>query len=557
MATSAVNLDVTQYVRINAGLNPLILQAHRDSVRIVFSDVKPARSNTAFHVLGEKDGPYGPVEINTNVWALATSDNSSLMVTEDGSNDRSQRTAFGELSTAEPVPIMQITAPYGLLQKAQSFTVLGGTTAANNSLFEATTGTDPNALSALLSRRQVTYRAGQGLMARLTAIFDTPQPNSAQEAGLIINTDRLGFGFQGTSFGIIYQHDGESEIQELTLTVAAAGAENATVTINGTPFTVPLTAGTLQHNAFEIANSLEAQVPDYSFSSNDVTVVARSLIATPGTTFAFTSATAVGAWVQIEAGRIPTSDFVPQADWNVDTRPDLDPAKGNVYQVRMQYLGFGGIEFYVEDRETARLILVHRIRFANTSTTTSVGNPTFRVGWLVANTGNTTSLTIKGGSAAGFIEGKAIRTEPPRAAEVSNSAVPVGSLINMFSFRNRLVFGKRRNRVEVFGLSLTAATDSNKSATIKILANAVIAGDLDWQYRDKVSSVIEIAEDAGAVIGGTLVASFTVPSLGGVTVDLEQLLATAFPGDVITIASEVNAAAPALVGISVIWQEDI
>lgn len=54
MTTSVANLDTTQYVKVNIGLNPITLQAHRDAVRIVFSDAKPAKSNTAFHILGAR-----------------------------------------------------------------------------------------------------------------------------------------------------------------------------------------------------------------------------------------------------------------------------------------------------------------------------------------------------------------------------------------------------------------------------------------------------------------------------------------------------------------------
>jgi len=83
MATGEVALDLTQYVRINAGLNPLMLQAHRDAVRVAFSDQKPVFSNSAFHMLsGEADLPYHIPTIDTNVWALAVTDRSSLIVTE-------------------------------------------------------------------------------------------------------------------------------------------------------------------------------------------------------------------------------------------------------------------------------------------------------------------------------------------------------------------------------------------------------------------------------------------------------------------------------------------
>ena len=82
MPTSRVNLDTDIYVRINTSLNPLILQAHRDDVRITISNERPVKNNTVFHLLSGDDQPFHLDTIDTNVWALATTDNSSLIVSE-------------------------------------------------------------------------------------------------------------------------------------------------------------------------------------------------------------------------------------------------------------------------------------------------------------------------------------------------------------------------------------------------------------------------------------------------------------------------------------------
>ena len=88
MSTTRVNLDVTQYVRVTSDpLQPssLLLQSHRDTVRIAVSDVKPARDNTVFHELGEKDGIQNIQLTETAVWALATTDKCTLTATEQRS----------------------------------------------------------------------------------------------------------------------------------------------------------------------------------------------------------------------------------------------------------------------------------------------------------------------------------------------------------------------------------------------------------------------------------------------------------------------------------------
>lgn len=82
MATSSVILDTTQYVRVNVGYTTMILQAHNDSVRVVLSDAQPSLSNEAFHTLGGGDAPLTLDIVDVNVWVLAVSDKSSLIVTE-------------------------------------------------------------------------------------------------------------------------------------------------------------------------------------------------------------------------------------------------------------------------------------------------------------------------------------------------------------------------------------------------------------------------------------------------------------------------------------------
>lgn len=567
--TTFVTINSNDWTEISTpGNQAFITNSSVSQVRYVEAETKPASNITTGHVLNPNKQITYSVIPGKKVWARTISGVGSIAVTSGdtfstgGGGENAVRikgplTSFGELTVAHPFPVTQITAPYGLLDKVETFEVLGGSTSAVDSLFIAGSGTNANGLGAVLTRRQVAYRAGQGLLARYTAIFDVGVVNNNQTAGLTINTEQIGFGYEGTVFGVVYSHSGESEIQELTITTPAGGGEDATVTVNGTGFTVALTSGTVQHNAFEIANSLNTQVPDYDFSSNDDQVVARSLLALPGASFAFTSSTAVAAWVQVEAGLAQISDFVPQSIWNVDKRPDLDPQKGNIYQVQMQYLGFGGIEYYLEDQKSARLILVHRIQFANTSTTTSVGNPTFRVGWASQNVGNTTNIEVKGGSAAGFIEGVAIRTEAPRAVVETNATVPVGTFQNIITIRNRIVFSTRRNRAELFGLSLTAATDSNKAAVIEVCIGSTIVGDLDFQYIDKTNSIVEVARDEGVVTCGRLVASFVIPAASGVVVNLEELSSLLLPGEALTISASITSGAASSVSASVIWQEDL
>jgi len=252
-------------------------------------------------------------------------------------------TAFNELRVESATPITQISSRYDLLSNV--LTVIDSSSSGSNSVvdnkFLCQTGTGAGGLASILTLRQIGSRPGQGLMARFDAIFSQGVASSQQAAGLITSENSYVFAFLGTSFGIANAHGGTSEEQELTITTPAAFNESATITVNGDPFTVPLTTGTVQHNAFEIAISLQAQVTNYSFTSNDDQVVAQSLLSGAQGAFSFSSATAVAAWVQDHAGVSAIIDFTPQTLWNVDTRLTgetldiLDPTKGNYYQIQI------------------------------------------------------------------------------------------------------------------------------------------------------------------------------------------------------------------------------
>ena len=477
------------------------------------------------------------------------------------------KTAYGDLKVESLTPITQITAQYGVLDQVLSVvdSAASGTNTAVDSKFTCQTGTASTGLASIVSLRELSYRAGQGVVSKISAVFTTGVADSLQLAGLITAENIFAFGYVGATFGIVHGHGGESETQELTITTPAGGGENATVTIDGTGYTVALTAGTVQHNAFEIANSLNTQVTNFTFTSNDDQVVSQSLIPEPLGSFAFSSSTAVGAWAQITAGVATTLDVIPQSTWNVDTRLTgttqeiLDHTKGNVYQIQFQYLGFGAIKFYVEDSETGDILLVHVIEYANTATNPSVTNPTFRIGWAARNTGNTTNITVSGGSAAGFIEGELRSSTPPRA-EINEQLAVGTTLTNVIALRNRVTFGGKVNRVEIIPLLATLSTQSNKSAFFEIRANPVFSAvDLDFAYVDKATSVMEIATDAATVSGGRLIGALTVVAGSSEALEfntrLEQLF-VAYPGQLFSVAARVSSGAASDMQVTVSWAED-
>lgn len=468
------------------------------------------------------------------------------------------QTAFGEAAVARNYAFIQAAPVYNYLpNNFRAFTATGGTAGVASKEFTVTTGTSVGGYGAIQSFRSLNYRAGQGGLARFTARFPNGGvANSWQGVGLVNLGDEFSFGFNGTGFGIWYRHDGVAEVQRLTVTGAAGGAENATVTVNGTAYVVPLTASTVQTNAAEIAAYLEANGSGFSATQNDdeVTVVFQSDGDKAGA-FSFSSATATASWAEVTAGVTKTSEFIAQSDWNINTRGELDPTKGNVYQIEYQYLGYGAIRFSIEDAETGTFKPVHLIQYPNTATQPSIGNPSLRIGLYCVSIGSTTDITVKSASMAAFLQGEPEPVRNSRAIE--NTKTSVGTtLTNIITLRNREEVNGQANQVEIEPLQLSVFTESTKGATIKIYGNPTVAGTTNFQYTG--TTLAGEFDTAGTTVtGGTLLASYVIPGNSSLIVDLSPLRLRVPPSLRLCVAGLVNSGASNTIGAALTYYEDV
>ena len=467
------------------------------------------------------------------------------------------KTAFGELQVASMTPIIQITAQYGLRAETES-AVIGGSATAADSKFIVSTGTGANNIASLASTRLATYRAGQGLLARYTALFTKGEANSSQVAGLLTSESIIGFGYDGEEFGIVLASGGELEQWELKITSGASGSENATVTIDGNAYIVPLTSGSPAKNAWEISVSLNSQVPGYGFSSVEDTVcVLAQLPDLGGGAFTFSSATAAATFTQIKSGLLPIETWVSKTDWNVNPNMDIDPALGNVYQVQMQYLGFGGIQFYIENPENAQLELVHVIRYANTSLVPSVSNPIFRVGWAARNTGNTTDMVVQGASAAIFIEGDVVVDTLSVGVSAEQTGIST-TRTSILSIQNRRTFFESANRAEIIGRSLVLSTDTTKTAKFELILNPTITTGQFLEFTNLGDGELaQISTSTATVTGGQVIAKYDVRSLSSFAVDIGNVTSRLQPADILCIASSVTSGGASEMNASLTFQDDL
>jgi hypothetical protein len=421
------------------------------------------------------------------------------------------KTAFGEMSVAKNTAFVQNTAVYEFLpNNFRSYTSLGGTTSISDKMFQVSSSASVGSYGTIQSFRSLNYNSGQGGLARFTALFENNVADSWSGVGLVTITDELSFGYSGTVFGIWHRRHGVAEVRTITITVPSSGATNLTLTLNSTAYTIPLTAGSAALNAYEIATWLNANQSVWVADQIDGAVIisAESDGAKSGT-YSYSHATSTATITQNKAGVTKTSDHIPVASWNGEdvTAWDspLDPAKGNVYQIAYQYLGFGDIRFYVENNATGDFALVHTIKWANDNTRTSVGNPSMRFGMYAVSTGTTTPVIVKSASVALFVQGDVFKTRNPRS--VDNTQSISGTLKNVVAIRNRRTYNSVYNQVEIEPVSLSIASESSKNVKVQLITNPTFSGATNYNTTGN-NLVTDFDISGNTVSNGTVLATF-------------------------------------------------
>ena len=487
-----------------------------------------------------------------------------------GKADVNSRTAFGELKTIAPTPVVQIDALSGIRTKIdhETFTATGGSVSAENTgtgfEFRCQTGTSAGGYGLIRSKRFLRYRAGQGSLIRFTARFPTAGvPLSAIRAGAVATGTELSFGYDGENFGVLHRRGGTLEAQIFTVDTAATGSETVTITLNDVEFTVAVTSGTKAHNAFEIASDT---FTGWNTSQNGDTVifVATSVGAKTGSYTVSSTGDLDGTFVEKVVGAAVTDTWVYQDAWNIDkldgTGPSqmvLDQTKGNVYQISFQYLGYGQIMYSVEDPGTGRFTPVHRVQYANAAVTPSLTQPIMKVGWFAASLGSTTPLEIYGASAAAFTEGPRVSFRNPDSHGNTKSNVTT-TLTNIISYRVRELIDSNLNLTDVIPLLVSIAVDGTKPALAEIFINAELGGEPNWTYLDEGTDTIEYDTSATTVTNGSGSIEVTDVGLaksGNALINLKDLDIRLSRGDVITIAVKATSGTTDVTA-ALTWVED-
>ncbi len=479
-----------------------------------------------------------------------------------------QKAAFGELLIAEPTPVVQLQFPYNintdLIEKRENN---AGTITQADGMAVMQSGASANSAAHMLSVVPLKYEPGQGALVRFTALFTTGVANSIQVAGIGEVGDGLFFGFNGATFSILRKELGQPEVQTLTITTGAVTA-TGTITIN-----LDSVAKTVEVAQNDTVSQVAVKVGDADFSDtglgwstnvHNATVIFRAWSdGDKAGTFSLvdtdTTGT-VGSFAETITGASTTNEWIAQTLWNIDPAdgsshlPALDPTKGNVYQIRYQWLGFGLLSFAIENPANGKFIDVHQIRYANANTAPSLQNPTLPLHIMSKNTSNTSNLTVKTSSMAGFVEGAIEESPLQRAASGTSTAVGTTEL-PLISVKNDIVHQSKLNRVQIQAEYLSVATEGTKPIIIRIRLNPTLTGTPAFAAFDAAVSVASVDTGASGLTGGEDILTIILGKTDSELIFLNELKERLHPGDAFAITAEATSGTNHEVDAALSWGE--
>ena len=375
------------------------------------------------------------------------------------------QSAFGELLTIQPSPVVQLQFPYNI----NSRYIIGSTTASGtitqtNSMLSLQTGATTTSSATLKSRSRLQYQPGQGAACLFTALYTTGATGSTQVTGIGNDIDGFFFGYNGTSFGILHRN-----------------------------------------------------------SSTDT--------------------------------------WIPQNSWNQDvcngTGPSgivLDTTKGNVYKIQFQWLGFGRINFYIENQANGNFVLVHQIQYANANTIPSISNPSLQIMSQVQNTTNATNITMQNGSLAAFIEGVASPIDERNNISASKSISTTNK--NILTIKNNTSFQSKTNQVTIYPdmISLFNSPEGSGDALFVAYLNPTVGGTPSFTHIDVNSSVVSYDSAGTTISGGTQLFSFFLANGTDYSFNMYDYNVQLTPGDTLVFACQ-STSGSITVHASISWIE--
>ena len=260
-----------------------------------------------------------------------------------------------------------------------------------------------------------------------------------------------------------------------------------------------------------------------------------------------------------------TDNWISQSNWNIDNMfgsgnsgMTLDPTKGNVYQIGMQWLGFGVIFFSIENSETGLFQIVHLIKYPNTYTIPSLGQPSLPITVQSINTTNTTDVIVKSSSLSGFIDGQ---------RPILGSTFSISNTVNNINGNNTETFllavkvNSQINSIDAFIpvkpelLTAEGEGTGNKLIKIKTYLNPSLTGS-SFTDIDSTQCVISYATTATSFSGGTSIGTFIIARNTGFLYNFTNNILELYTNDILLFTVSSSSGIDEVACSLVLLQED-
>lgn len=253
--------------------------------------------------------------------------------------------------------------------------------------------------------------------------------------------------------------------------------------------------------------------------------------------------------------------WVPQSEWNVDKCDGtgasgfiIDPTKGNVYRINFQWLGFGALTFSVEDSATGAFMPVHRIKYANMHTETSIGNPSMPIRFEIANTTNDDDIHLCMTSCCAFVEGKVVRLGPRYAVD-NEKNISSSNYVNILSVKNSDTFHGRDNFIPAYIKFLNTSCVGSSNVTVSLIRGATLDNSNSWYSLESNISTMQVNCEAQIISGGVCKFTYAMSAADSKVIDLDKYMLYIDPGETFTIAAKSSDVSS--VAASLAWVEDM
>lgn len=265
-------------------------------------------------------------------------------------------------------------------------------------------------------------------------------------------------------------------------------------------------------------------------------------------------------------------NWINQSSWNRDKCDgtgksgfNIDTTKGNIFQIKYPYLGYGVISYYVLDPKTDLWILVHAIEYPNINTETEFGNPNFYMWAETHNLGNSNNLSMYSGSVAFFVIGERSFVSNSKQAvdfiaTIDTTETPILQIKNCLNYNNI----NNTSLIRLNSISIASQT-SNRGAIIRFKYNPTLdstnfiaregatADNGDSIIGQSISSFSNIAT---TISGGSYRFNMSISPNGTSLIDVRENFLYIPPGEVLSI-SGITAGGSAVIFVSINWTEDI